>query len=78
MDRKFFKTTITITVLSEDEPISPDSSLDDVIYEITEGNCSGDYEVSDVQELSPEETAKALIEQGSDPSFFELNMKEAV
>ncbi len=40
--------------------------------EITEGDCSGDWKVTKVKELNGKQAAKALIEQGSEPSFFGL------
>lgn len=73
MSRKFFKTTIVVTVLSEDEPVSADMPLEGIGYEIVHGDWSGEYDVTEIVELSGKEAADALAAQGSDPSFFRLN-----
>jgi hypothetical protein len=69
--KKFFKTTITIEIISDRKYNSVD--LEQINYDITEGDCSGVVNVQNYQELTPEETAKALIAQGSDPEFLGLN-----
>ena len=69
--KKFFKTTITIEILSEKKYNSTD--LSKIAYDITDGDCSGKVEVSSYQELTPQEAAKALLAQGSDPEFFGLD-----
>ena len=71
MSKKFYKSTITVTVLSE-EPISPDASLADIAYNFTEGDNSGEWELTNVEELDGKQAAAALIAQGSDPEFFQL------
>lgn len=70
--RKFYKTVIEVVVLSEDEPYSC-NDLAMLEYDITEGHFSGVWEVKSSEELSPEEAAKALLAQGSDPEFFRLS-----
>ncbi len=73
--RKFYKTLVTIEVLSEDKPVADDLTAEDlyrVADEILDGSWSGAVKVSDPVELSGEEAAQALIEQESDPSFFNL------
>ena len=67
---KFFKNVVTVTVLSEDAPINPDS-LADVHDMITIGDCSGDFNTEST-EVSPKEMADLLTKQGSDPAFFQL------
>ena len=62
---------MTVEILSEDPIGSP--SLEEVAYEITHGSWSGTYEVSSSSEISDEEMRNALIEQGSDPTFFGLD-----
>jgi len=69
--RKFYKAVFSIEVLSE-EPID-EMSIDDIKYEITEGNCSGVITKSDTTELTGLEMAKALLAQGSDAEFFQLD-----
>jgi hypothetical protein len=76
---KFYRTIVTVEILS-DEPIgSP--TLDEINYQIMEGDWSGQYEVSSVAEISPAEISpaemtSALIAQGSDPEFFGLTSSE--
>jgi hypothetical protein len=74
MARKFYKQTFVVEVLSEDEPLS-NVSLSDIDYAITEGHCSGVIKEGEVVKVSGKEMAKLLIEQGSDPEFFQLNEK---
>jgi hypothetical protein len=68
---KYYKTTIKIEVLSEDKPVD-DLDLYSIEYAITEGDCSGDIEFTEVKELTPKECAEELEKQGSDSSFFML------
>lgn len=71
MAGKFYRTVIEIEILSEKEPMG-NHSLDTINYEITEGSCSGKITVKSETELTEEQAAKALRDQGSDPSFFQL------
>jgi len=68
--RKFYRTTITVTVLSE-EPFDYDN-LEGVHYAITEGECSGHYETTKSETLTAKQVAEALQAEGSDPEFFQL------
>jgi hypothetical protein len=65
---KLYKTVYTIEVLS-DEPLG-EVSLADIQYEITEGHCSGVFREKSCDELTEYEMARALIRQGSDPTFL--------
>ena len=69
--RKFYKTVITVTVLSE-EPFPDVVDLREVHYQITEGDYSGEANVTSREELNGLETANELLRQGSDPGFFRL------
>ena len=69
--RKFFRTRVTIDVLSEDEPW--DGSLDWLSYDVTDGECVGGELHKDVEEVSAEDMVRLLQEAGSDPSFFQLD-----
>ena len=69
-ERTFHKTIIQIVVLSEEKLENP--SLDDVNYMIHDGDCSGKVEVVERSELNGADMAKALEDQASDPSFFNL------
>lgn len=71
--RKFFKTVFQIEVLSEDKPLNDVGSLHDIAYQIDEGDCSGVVKHIKSIRLTAEKAAKALIEQGSDPEFFQLD-----
>jgi len=70
-DRKFYKTVIKIEVLSE-EPIPAGMEYENVIHECKEGDWSmrplGEKETV----LDGKQAARALLNQGSDPSFFGL------
>lgn len=67
----YYKTTIKVEVLSEEE--IGGASLEEIARQIVSGDWSGAYEVSSVETLQPDKMALALIEQGSDPSFFGLD-----
>lgn len=71
--RKFYRTIIRYEILSE-EPLGS-LSLEDIHYECTEGHCSGVFLPAerDNQEVDGAEMAIMLIEQGSDPEFFQLD-----
>lgn len=71
MSKQFYKTTITVEVLSE-EPLPPDISLRDIGFGITEGDWSGEWEVISVEPLDGAQAARALEAQGSDAGFFGL------
>ena len=43
------------------------------MLDIVEGDCSGKVECTNAVTLNGKKTAKALIEQGSDPEFFQLD-----
>lgn len=68
---KYYRTRITIDVLSEDEPATNFEDLADVASEITDGGWVGGPVASQATELSPVEMAAALKEFGSTVSFFE-------
>lgn len=72
--KKFYKTNIMITVLSEDFPVSPHTTIETVVSEIVNGDWSGQVEVVETSELSEQEMAQALLDQGSDPEFFGINV----
>ncbi len=73
--RAFYKTVVQVTVLSEDKPVKFDS-LQELDFIITEGDCSGAYEVTSVERLTGSQMAKALEAQASAPSFFQLTPEE--
>jgi len=70
--RKFYRTVFQYEVLSE-VPVES-SQLEDIAYECRDGHFSGQM-LSQTQETIDAKTAvKALLNQGSDPEFFQLNM----
>ena len=71
--RKFYKTKITIEVLSE-EPIPDDMNIADIAFEGEEGMFSiGNTKNYKQTVLNGKQAANALKKQGSAPSFFLLN-----
>jgi hypothetical protein len=70
--RKFYKTTITVTVLSEEPLEGHRHSLADVVFGITEGDWSGEYAIAGRQELNGLQAVNELLRQGIDPGFFRL------
>ena len=73
MSKKYYKTVYTLTVLSEDAPVDPNMDLRDVLDECEHGGFSGQLEMESVDELSEEDCAKELINQGSSPGFFDID-----
>ena len=80
--RKFHRTIIQVEVLSEDpldrlidseDPNCKSTKLNAVDYLITEGGCSGQVKTLREQELNGKQSARALLNQGSDPGFFRLD-----
>jgi hypothetical protein len=47
--------------------------FDQINWQIKYGDCSGTETILSETELSGKEMADALLKQGSDPSFFNLN-----
>lgn len=70
-DRKFFKTEIKFTVLSE-EPIPDGMSLENIANECINGNWSMGNHGCKETEINGKQAARALLNQGSDPGFFSL------
>ncbi len=71
MSQKFFKTTLTVEIISEECPVS-ELGLDDIAHQISQGDCSGEITKTEVVPLTPGQAAQALIDQGSDPDFLGL------
>ena len=69
--RKFYKTIIEVTVLS-DSPLQP-MSLGELSYETMEGDLSATLDTKKEIVLNGKEAADALKEQGSDPEFFQID-----
>jgi len=70
--RKFYKSIIEITVLSEDRPCEF-NSLGDLTYLINDGPYSGEIVIKEEKVVSSQEMARLLMDQSSDPEFFNLD-----
>jgi hypothetical protein len=69
--RKFYRTVVSITVLS-DEPLPSHWDLVEIAYDIIEGESVGYHLKREQEVLSKKQVCAALYEAGSDPSFFNL------
>lgn len=73
MEKKIYRTLVTIEVLSE-EPIEESMSLDDIEYECNSGSFSGvhDWKVRN-EELVGQAAVDAVLAQGTSPDFFGMD-----
>jgi len=69
-ERKFYKTILQVEILSE-EPVQT-VDLESIHHQITEGDWSGNTEIVSQTTLNGKEAAEALLNQASDPKFFNL------
>lgn len=69
--RKFYKTTITVEVISEEKP-REDLTLADYAREGVHGEFSLTWKVARQSQLGGRATAKALESHNTDPNFFGL------
>lgn len=74
MSQKYYKTEYRVIVLSE-EPYN-ETKMDKIHYDIMYGECSGKLTQVSTEEVSEDEMAMLLMEQGSDPGFFGIDYKE--
>lgn len=70
-NRKFYKHTITIEIVSENDAVPHD--LADIAYAISDGGDSGTWDVTSTKKLNGKQAAEELMAQGSDPEFFGLD-----
>jgi hypothetical protein len=71
--KKLYRNVFQIEILSE-EPLPDDMSLEEIDYQMTDGDCSGAINHKHVnQEVTGRKAAKMVIAQGSDPLFFQMN-----
>jgi hypothetical protein len=70
--RKFYRTVVQVEVLSEEPLIDPEN-LDTLMYEITDGGCSGSTKIVAQETIHGKYAADLLNNQGSDPGFFGLD-----
>jgi hypothetical protein len=73
-DRKFFKTVVKFTVLSE-EPIPDGMSLENIAAQCMTGDWSMGNASQKETEINGKQAARELEKQGSDPGFFSLTDK---
>lgn len=71
MARKYYRTVITVEVLSEGMVGFED--LEDLAQAITVGDCSGKWEVTSQEKVDGPTMAKLLKAQNSDPGFLGLD-----
>lgn len=73
MSRKYFATTFTVTILSEDQSCE-NMDLRDALDEAYDGAFVASWpKAAEVKELTPKEAADALYEADSEPGFFCLD-----
>lgn len=70
---KFYRNTVTFTVLTEDEALSDDLSLETIARECDTGEFVGGDHTIVSTELTGKEAADALYDLGSEPAFFRLD-----
>ena len=76
--RKFHKIVYKCEVLVDNAAVAESMSMglwrmDEVAHEIENGGSSGSFGVESVEEVDGPTMAKLLMEQGSDPEFFQLD-----
>lgn len=72
----FHRITITLEVLCPDDDAAEAiqmMSLDQIHRAVTDGDCSGRTQMGNDEILTGKEAAQALLNQGSDPEFFQLD-----
>jgi hypothetical protein len=69
--RKFYKTTYTLVILSE-EKVPSDMEAADLVEEMSTGSYSGRFKQESEEVVDGPTMATLLQEQASDPSFFNL------
>lgn len=64
----YYRTVIQVEVLSEG-PYEY-TSLENLSYDVMDGDCSGDVKVVSSEKVGKKKMADLLLAQGSDPSFL--------
>jgi hypothetical protein len=75
-DYRLYRNIIRFEVLTDDGPLSDDQSLRAIYDETIDGGWSGKWDVVLRQPLTEAQMAEALTAQGSDPSFFNLDIPD--
>lgn len=73
---KYFKTTFTITVLTEDSPVSDGVNIIDVVRDFTDGDSIGDVQRTSANEVPADKIKDELLAIGNDGTFFNLGDEE--
>jgi len=72
-ERKFYKTTIHVEIVSE-EPFSDGEELQDIVRSCITGGNSFKWDfVRNSEPIDGQYAASMLMDQGSDPGFFQLD-----
>lgn len=69
--RKFYKTTITLEVLTEFDPSY--MSIENMVHEMIWGESSGKVLDQTIKIIDGKEAAQRLLVHESDPEFFQLD-----
>jgi len=72
-ERKFFRTTFKVVVLSEDTSVENIEDLAEIATIIDTGDCVGDVSVDTVEQITGPQAATALYALRSEPGFFMLD-----
>lgn len=75
MGRKFYKTTVTVVVLSDENDVS-ELDLAELAEAVDIGPYVGTAPQYQVQQVTEEEMSVLLLGAGSDPSFFQIGVEE--
>lgn len=70
--KKLFRKVIQVEILSEEE-LPEGMTLEQIQYEINEGDCSGQIITKKQEVVTGRKAAKMVMAQGSDPTFFQMN-----
>lgn len=71
--RKFYRAEITLEILCEEPYLVNGPDLEDIAYDIGQGDCSGTILHSSEAAIDAPTAAKLLQAQGSDPEFFRID-----
>jgi hypothetical protein len=71
--KKLYRNVYVVEILSE-EPLGDGMTLEQLQYEMLEGDCSGVVKHKYIdQEVRGRKAAKMVMAQGSNPEFFGMN-----
>jgi hypothetical protein len=71
-DRKFYRNTFTLVILSEHEPLT-NVDLDNLGYLVSEGPCVLHSFMEADEQIDSKQMADLLTDAGSMPDFFQLD-----